>query len=446
MKSISPLRFPGGKTRACKTFMKYLPEDVKIICSPFFGGGSFELYCLINYCIRILAYDLFESLVVFWNCLLEDSRRLADSVSRYLPVVTKEQFYRLQRTFEQIKDPWERAGATFILNRTSFSGAMASGGFSPLENGKNGRFNENNVEFIENFRVPKEMLTVKQASFEVSIPRHPDEFLFLDPPYMVESKLYGRRGDLQNIDHELLADMLHSRGNWMLCYNDCVQVKRLYHSYVIIDDRDGVRCARYRVHHLAVRLQYPRSKPFTNEADKRFIIDAFSEHPDHPFMIYSIEEASDIRFHNPAIFPSLKHPGEVRAGILWTAIGTIPIAEVQEILLIDSFEDFGYCDLQQLVLSGRDPQGTLFPIRFGNITSPHQLRSVSLTLKTLNEIANIGLQVLLVIQDIHSICARCCVLPQEREAPSQIRLIEKSGQVAEPMLLVGRCPICYSPQ
>jgi len=141
-------------------------------------------------------------------------------------------------------------------------------------------------------------------------------------------------------------------------------------------------------------------------------------------MIYSIEEASDVRFHYPAVFLSLKRPGKVLTGSPWAATRTIPIACVQEILLIDSFEDFGYCDLHELVFSGRDAQGTHFPIGFGYITSPHQLRSVPLPLEPLNEIANIGRQIFLVFQDIHTICAWCCVLSQERETPGQIRLIE----------------------
>ncbi|MGO9120465.1 MAG: DNA adenine methylase [Desulfomonilaceae bacterium] len=240
MKSISPLRYPGGKTRACKKFLEYVPKAVKTICSPFFGGGSFELYCLMNYGIKIFAYDLFEPLVVFWKCLLEDPQRLAETVSRYLPVVTKAQFYRLQQTFKQIEDSWERAGATYVLNRTSFSGAMASGGFSPLENGKNGRFNENNAEFLRNFRVPDGMLSIKRLSFEESILRHPESFVYADPPYLVDSKLYGRRGDLQDINHILLSDILHSRDNWMLSYNDCAEVRRAYRGFHVVDDRDGL--------------------------------------------------------------------------------------------------------------------------------------------------------------------------------------------------------------
>ncbi len=241
MKSISALRFAGGKTRACKKFLKYVPEDVKIICSPFFGGGSFELYCLTNYAIKISAYDLFESLVVFWNCLLEDPQRLAKTVSRYLPVVAKETFYRLQWTLEQIEDPWERAAATYVLDRTSFSGTIEAGGMSPLEaDGRNGRFKESNVEFLRNFRVPKGMLSVECVSFEESIPLHPDDFVYADPPYIIDSKLYGKRGDLHNIDHELLASILRSRDNWMLSYNDCAEVRSLYRGFHIVDGGDGL--------------------------------------------------------------------------------------------------------------------------------------------------------------------------------------------------------------
>ena len=227
MTSISPLRYPGGKTRAVRKFEKYLPKDVTTIFSPFFGGGSFELFCIRNHGIKVVGYDLYDPVITFWNCLLNDPERLAAIVSTYLPVVRKEQFYQLQRNFRQIEDPWERAGAAYVLNRCSFSGTMEAGGMSPLEkDGRNGRFTESNVEFLKGFRVPQGMLTVEHASFEESIVRYPVEFLFLDPPYMVESKLYGRGGDLHEIDHVLLEDMLRSHGSWILCYNDCPEVRR----------------------------------------------------------------------------------------------------------------------------------------------------------------------------------------------------------------------------
>lgn len=39
----SPLRYAGGKSRGVKEITKYIPENTKEICSPFFGGGSVRL-------------------------------------------------------------------------------------------------------------------------------------------------------------------------------------------------------------------------------------------------------------------------------------------------------------------------------------------------------------------------------------------------------------------
>lgn len=49
MNNKSPLRYPGGKTRACKVLDMILNENFDMnnfnnIVSPFFGGGSFEFY------------------------------------------------------------------------------------------------------------------------------------------------------------------------------------------------------------------------------------------------------------------------------------------------------------------------------------------------------------------------------------------------------------------
>ena len=47
LSNTSPLRYPGGKTRACKKLDTIMKDNFDItkftnIVSPFFGGGSFE--------------------------------------------------------------------------------------------------------------------------------------------------------------------------------------------------------------------------------------------------------------------------------------------------------------------------------------------------------------------------------------------------------------------
>ena len=40
----SPLRYPGGKSRAIKVLMPFFPQDFDELAEPFFGGGSVGLY------------------------------------------------------------------------------------------------------------------------------------------------------------------------------------------------------------------------------------------------------------------------------------------------------------------------------------------------------------------------------------------------------------------
>ena len=56
--NISPLRYPGGKTRACKIIDDIIMRHFDIslfntLYSPFFGGGSFEFYFQNKYNYKI---------------------------------------------------------------------------------------------------------------------------------------------------------------------------------------------------------------------------------------------------------------------------------------------------------------------------------------------------------------------------------------------------------
>ncbi len=74
--SRSPLRYPGGKTRGVNLITGFFPKDLKTILSPFFGGGSIELF-LAARGVQVLGYDIFLPLVEFWQCLQIDALQLA---------------------------------------------------------------------------------------------------------------------------------------------------------------------------------------------------------------------------------------------------------------------------------------------------------------------------------------------------------------------------------
>ena len=190
-----------------------------MLVSPFFGGGSVEIAAAAIGMI-VFGYDIFPPLVNFWVELLKDSNQLADKVLEYFPL-SKDKFYELQKlTFS---DRLESAAVFYVLNRSSFGGSTLSGGMSP----SHPRFTESSINYLRNFNVQN--LSVNYGDFHKTITKHKDSFLYLDPPYLISNSLYGRNGNThKDFDHEGLGNLLKSRGNWVLSYNDSMEIREIY--------------------------------------------------------------------------------------------------------------------------------------------------------------------------------------------------------------------------
>src|SRR5690349_20192389 len=87
----SLLRYPGGKTRGIEAITQYFPSNIKEMCSPFFSGGSIELF-LASKGIRVYGYDIFKPLTEFWQCVVESPHELAKAVEQFFPL-PKRLFY-----------------------------------------------------------------------------------------------------------------------------------------------------------------------------------------------------------------------------------------------------------------------------------------------------------------------------------------------------------------
>ena len=223
----SPLRYPGGKSRAVATIRDYLPDHLEAICSPFLGGGSLELSCAAAG-IAVYGSDAFAPVVAFWQRALAEPVLLAEQVLRHYPV-SKTKFYRLQRNWHSLDSDLDRAAIFFVLNRCSFSGTTLSGGMSP----EHPRFTPSAIDRLRDFRAPN--LRVECMDYKEALEEHSDKFLYLDPPYANGGKLYGKKGDMHDgFDHAELAGTLRQREGWVLSYNDCEEVRALYAGYKIV--------------------------------------------------------------------------------------------------------------------------------------------------------------------------------------------------------------------
>jgi DNA adenine methylase len=223
----SPLRYPGGKTRGVEFITQFFPKNLDKLLSPFFGGGSIELSVAAKGTI-VYGYDVFSPLVEFWQCLLTQPNKLANEVEKYYPL-PKEKFYELQKTQTRFKTKLERAAVYYVLNRSSFSGATLSGGMSP----HHPRFTLTSIERLRNYINPN--IKVQKADFKSSLEKHPFTFAYLDPPYLIRSSLYGKKGNAHKyFNHEQLSNILKKREHWILSYNDCEEIRNLYEGFHIL--------------------------------------------------------------------------------------------------------------------------------------------------------------------------------------------------------------------
>lgn len=223
----SPLRYPGGKTRAIKSITPYFQQSENHVF-PFLGGGSIELFMMDFTSSKIICYDIFEPLVDFWNCLIHRNEELISQITGFYPL-SKDDFYKISKD-SSAKTEMENAVRFYVLNRCSFSGSTLSGGFSP----NHPRFTEKGVASLKEYSNIR--LEVERLSFETSIPKN-NGFMYLDPPYLLENSfLYGNRGDAhRGFDHNLLFETIEKRDGWIMSYNDCDKIRKLYSGYKMVD-------------------------------------------------------------------------------------------------------------------------------------------------------------------------------------------------------------------
>lgn len=233
----SPLRYPGGKSRAIKVLMPFFPQDFDELAEPFFGGGSVGLYLAQNLGLKqIFANDLNTDLYCFWQTLKTQNKALIDEIKRTRQTHTNgRELYEklLARRGENLSD-FQRAVDFFVLNRITFSGVVDCGGYS--QKAYESRFTPSSIERLKNMDSILRNFTFSNQSYENLLQNNGKRvFIFLDPPYFSasKSKLYGKKGDLHtNFNHERLCEHLkNTKHHFLLTYDDSEFIRELYKDF-----------------------------------------------------------------------------------------------------------------------------------------------------------------------------------------------------------------------
>jgi DNA adenine methylase len=235
MKSLkTPLRYPGGKSRACKKMDPYIPDlrNYKEYREPFLGGGSVAIHITKKYPhLDIWVNDLYNPLYTFWCILRDKPQDLYECIKEQKEEHNTPELAR--KLFEESKvslnheETWDlyRAVAFYIINKCSFSGLTESSTFSPQASVSN--FSMRGIEKLPEYSKIIKDWKITNLSYEQLLTNDQECFTYLDPPYEIGSNLYGKRGSMhRSFSHDTFAnDCDRFVGPQLISYNSSQLIK-----------------------------------------------------------------------------------------------------------------------------------------------------------------------------------------------------------------------------
>jgi len=241
----SPLRYAGGKTWAVGYIIEYLPDNIKRLVSPFFGGGSLEIAVAKELEIPVIGFEIFDILVNYWKFQINQPLLLYKELAKLEPNRETYNFVKnkLKKHWNGLKKlPPLKLAAYYYFNHNLSYGPGFLGWMSSVYANK--KTYQKLIERVRDFNVKN--ITVDCASFEKIIPKFKYDFLYCDPPYYlgpdstVFKGLYPQRNfpiHHENFDHQLLRDILlkEHKGGFILSYNDAPTIRNWYKECKIIE-------------------------------------------------------------------------------------------------------------------------------------------------------------------------------------------------------------------
>jgi DNA adenine methylase len=260
MKTLkTPLRYPGGKSRAIKKLDPDLPEVLTEFREPFLGGGSMAIHVAQKHPgAKIWVNDGYYNLYNFWKHLRDDGQRLQKeltSIKSPIEYVTKplrkekveksqwssdihenikrhrELFNKAKSDIDSVND-FTKAVYFYILNKCSFSGLGESSSFSEQASEQN--FSMNGIHRLSAYSNLMKDWKITNLDYEqvMNVPGD-DCFVFLDPPYDIKDDLYGKNGNMHSgFDHmRFYEDVVKCPHKWMITYNSNEVLKKRFSDY-----------------------------------------------------------------------------------------------------------------------------------------------------------------------------------------------------------------------
>lgn len=245
MRSISPLRYPGGKSQVYE-FVRELIElnGSTTYIEPYMGGMGIALKLILdNKVDKIMVNDYDKSIYAFWYSVLNYTDNLIHLIET-TPISIEEwkNQRRIQDNKNSSKDLLALGFSTLFLNRTNRSGIIKAGVIGGLQQNGNYkldcRFNKEriiqNIKLIASMREKIKLYNMDAEKFiRLNISKTKNSFTFFDPPYYAKGPgLYTNFYNHE--DHVSLSRTIkkHLKSkNWILTYDVVPEIFQMYNEF-----------------------------------------------------------------------------------------------------------------------------------------------------------------------------------------------------------------------
>jgi DNA adenine methylase len=231
----TPLRYPGGKSRATKFLLPKFPKDIKDYREPFIGGGSVAIEFTKQFPdVPVWVNDLYGPLYNFWVQLQKFPEGLVcllDAYKKHYDTPDKARvLFNEMKTQLNTSDTTDlhKAAAFYVVNKCSFSGLTESSSFSAQASNSN--FSMRGIENLAKYSEIIKNWKITNLSYEHMLDGTPETFIYLDPPYDIKDNLYGKKGEMhKKFDHELFAKRMNFTScKSLISYNSTLFVKERF--------------------------------------------------------------------------------------------------------------------------------------------------------------------------------------------------------------------------
>lgn len=256
-KSVSPLRYPGGKSKLASFLSHTLSLNNMqniIFCEPFAGGAGLSLKLLLEGKVQsVILNDVDRGIYSFWYAVFFDTQRLIDKITEI--EVSLEERERCKNVLFERSNNGKTSGynfdlgvATFFLNRVNVSGIIKGGAIGGIKQegtfkidsrfGKPGLIAK--ILKLAEFRDKVRLFNLDVIKFintvllcDDVVGNKEDLFIFFDPPYFRQGKtLYSEFYRAE--DHFYLASIIKNKLSdfyWILTYDNESFIFDLYQNF-----------------------------------------------------------------------------------------------------------------------------------------------------------------------------------------------------------------------